>query len=360
MIVGVLGAGQLARMLALAAAPMGIRVRTIGPDPQACAVPFTEHVTAEIVDRSALERFAAGVDVVTFETESVPLESVLFVAESTLVRPGARAVEMLQDRVFEKELFDRLGIPAVEYRHVRSSAELEAASRDLGCPVVAKTRQGGYDGKGQRVIREPSEAGSAWNELGEGELLVEKYVKLVRELALMSVRSSSGQTLFYRAVESTPENGILRYAVVIEEPDVQAELESYAARILDDLDYVGALGLEFFETEAGILANEGAPRVHNTGHWTIEGASTSQFENHVRATLGLPLGSVRSFEHVAMVNYLGHVPPVERVLEIPGAYHHDYGKPPHPGRKLGHMTLVCEAHDELRRSLGEAIRLTTG
>lgn len=357
MIVGVLGTGQLARMLAWAAAPLGITLRVIGPDAATCAAQFSQHVVADLGDATALSDFARGTEVVTFETESIPVSSLQLVAQRTCVHPNPRVVELFQDRVLEKRTFAKLGIPTVEYRSARSLDELRAAVNELGYPVVVKCRKGGYDGKGQYRIGGPGDVEEAWAALGESELVVEQFVSFVREVALIAVRSLSGDVRAYQAVESVHEAGILRHAVVIDEPRLQRQLELFATRVLEDLDYVGVVGFEFFETEEGLLANEVAPRVHNTGHWTIEGAATSQFENHLRAILGLPLGTVRTLGHVACINYLGAVPSMEAALGIVGAHHHDYGKSPKPGRKLGHMTLVCETHDELMRALAEAREL---
>jgi len=317
-LVGVIGGGQLGRMLGLAGIPLGLQFRFLDPSPDAPAASVGELVIGRYDDDRLLRRLADGADVVTYEFENVPAAA----AASVGAVPGARALELTQDRLVEKRLFRRLGIPTAEF-------ELPAL------PALAKARRLGYDGKGQRVIQ-------SLEQLGDDEL-AEELVDFRRELSLLAVRSTSGETRFYPVVENVHRDGILRVSRTPAEHAPEEEAQEYATRLLDELGYAGVLALELFESRDGsLLANEVAPRVHNTGHWTIEGARTSQFENHLRAILGLPLGSTDS-QPATMVNLIGSVPPLERLLAIPGAHVHLYDKQPRPGRKLGHVTLVGDA-----------------
>ena len=318
-----IGGGQLGRMLGLAGIPLGLRFRFLDPSPAAPAAAVGELVVGAYDDRDALARLAAGADVVTYEFENVPARA----ARAVGATPDARALDELQDRLVEKRLFRRLGIPTAEFEQPR-------------LPALAKARRLGYDGKGQRRIESLAE-------LADGEL-AEEVVDFRRELSVLAVRSTTGETAFYPLVENVHADGILRLSRVPAAGAPEAEARDYATRLLDDLGYAGVLALELFETRDGtLLANEAAPRVHNTGHWTIEGAVTSQFENHLRAILGLPLGPAEAVAPAAMVNLIGETPPLERLLAIPGAHVHLYGKEPRPGRKLGHVTLVGDEVERL-------------
>jgi len=341
-IIGILGGGQLGRMLALAGVPLGMHACVLDPSEAPGAAVVAEHIRAGYADPSALEEFARRADVITYEFENVPAASVEALLASVPVRPGVRSLDVLQDRLTEKTLFRDLGIPVAEFEAVHSLEQLRAAADRIGAPLVVKTRRFGYDGKGQALITCAADVETAWERLAGRELVVEPFVDFEREVAIIGVRSLRGEHAFYRAVESHHADGILRWLVPLEDEALQREAEDYTARLLDDLEHVGALGFEFFQTPEGLLANEAAPRVHNTGHWTIEGARTSQFENHLRAIAGLPLGDTSITGHVGNVNYIGSVPDVADVLAVPGAHHHDYGKEPRPGRKVGHATVVLD------------------
>jgi 5-(carboxyamino)imidazole ribonucleotide synthase len=305
-------------MLALAGIPLGMRFRFLDPDGDACAVDVGELVAGAYDDPGLLERLADGADVVTYEFENVPVEAARFAGAV----PSPRALELGQDRLVEKQLFRRLEIPTVRF------GTLEEA----GLPALVKSRRLGYDGKGQRLVTAPEP-------LAGGEL-AEEVVAFTRELSLIAVRGREGETAFYPLVENVHESGILRVSRAPAPEAPQAEAEEYGRRLLDELDYVGVMALELFEVEGQLLASEFAPRVHNTGHWTIDAAMTSQFENHLRAILGLPLGPTDALEPSAMVNLIGAAPPVASLLALPGARVHLYGKEPRPGRKVGHVTLV--------------------
>jgi 5-(carboxyamino)imidazole ribonucleotide synthase len=339
--IGVLGGGQLGRMIALAGYPLGARFRHLGSAQDTSAGEVAEQVTAAFEDTEALLRFADGVDVVTYESENVPLEAARFLAEHCNVKPPINALEISQDRLNEKLAFAELGIPTAPYAEVNSFEELAAAAARINYPAVLKTRRMGYDGKGQFVLRRPDELQMAWQRLGASGLILEGLVPFDRELSIIAVRGKK-ETSFYPLIENEHADGILR-ASFAPAPDTHTGLQSiaeeYAARVLDSMNYVGVLAIELFQVGAQLIANEMAPRVHNSGHWTIEGAETSQFENHVRAILGHPLGNVSPIGHSAMINLIGYVPPIHEILRHREAHLHLYGKHVRPGRKLGHITV---------------------
>jgi 5-(carboxyamino)imidazole ribonucleotide synthase len=332
--VAVLGGGQLGRMLALAGIPLGLSFRFLDPSPVAPAGEVGELLVGAYDDAELLDLLAGGAAAVTYEFENVPVAA----ARRVGALPGPAALEHGQDRLAEKALFRRLGIPTARF----------GGLAETGLPALVKSRRLGYDGKGQRLVREPGPVAA--------DELAEELVPFARELSILAVRGRDGETAFYPLAENVHEDGILRLSRVPAAGAPQREAEEAAGRLLDELDYVGVLAVELFEVDGRLLANEFAPRVHNTGHWTIEGAATSQFENHLRAILGLPLGSTAPREPCALVNLIGALPPLERLLALPGAHVHLYGKEPRPGRKLGHVTLVgadAAAVEEARR-LAEA------
>jgi 5-(carboxyamino)imidazole ribonucleotide synthase len=318
-------------MLALAGIPLGLSFLFLDPAADAPAGAVGELLVGDYDDLDLLDRLAEGAAVVTYEFENVPVAA----ARSVDAVPGAAALEVAQDRLAEKQLFRRLGIPTA-----RIDDEVERF------PALLKTRRLGYDGKGQSVV-------DVFPGLSPGHVL-EELVPFDRELSLLAVRAADGDTRFYPLVENVHEEGILRSSRVPAADAPQALAEEYGSRLLEALDYVGVLALELFDADGELLANELAPRVHNTGHWTIEGAVTSQFENHLRAILGLPLGSTEARGPVAMLNLIGSVPEPDAVLAIPGTHLHLYGKEPRPGRKVGHVTLL-DATPERLRALEEAV-----
>ncbi|HST04792.1 MAG TPA: 5-(carboxyamino)imidazole ribonucleotide synthase [Chloroflexia bacterium] len=349
--VGVLGGGQLGRMLALAGYPLDMRFRFFDPASDAPVGHLAEHIAGRYTDFEALGRFARGLDVVTYEFENVPVEAVRFLEERVPVYPPSGALSVSQDRVTEKRAFMEYGIPTAPFEAVDTWEGLLAGIERLGLPTVLKTRRMGYDGKGQMVVKSKADAEGALATLGRQPLILEGFVPFSRELSIISVRDRKGNTAFYPLVENHHGDGILRLSLAPAPnltAELQAQAEGYAARVLDALQYVGVLAIELFETEGKLLANEMAPRVHNSGHWTIEGAETSQFENHLRAIAGLPLGSTGMLGHAAMVNIIGEIPDEAGVLAVPGAHLHLYGKAPRPGRKLGHITLRGDNADGLR------------
>jgi 5-(carboxyamino)imidazole ribonucleotide synthase len=351
--IGVLGAGQLGRMLALAGIPLGLRFAFYDPNPEAPAAGLGELHCGGWDDAARLDAFAAGCDVVTYEFENVPVDVARRIAGQKPVHPAPGALAAAQDRASEKALFSRLGIATAPHANVDGLPDLERAIVAIGLPAVLKTRREGYDGKGQRVLREASDAASALAALGGRDLILEGFVPFTRELSILAVRGADGATAFWPVVENVHREGILRISVAPARAD--AELAGRAVElsrlVLEHLGYVGVLAIELFEHDGRLIANEMAPRVHNSGHWTIEGAATSQFENHVRAVTGWPLGGTQARGVAAMVNLIGTVPPAEAVLRVAGAHLHVYGKSARPGRKLGHVTFVGPARDAVDASL---------
>jgi 5-(carboxyamino)imidazole ribonucleotide synthase len=343
---GILGAGQLGRMMALAAYPLGVQCRLLDPVEDSAAADVAPVTVGRYDDPDALDRFVTRLDAVTYEFENVDAVAIDHLEARVPVRPGRRALEVAQDRLAEKSFFRDHDIETPTFAPADTLAELRAAVSEVGLPAIVKTRRFGYDGKGQVVIRKAGEVERAWEQVGGVPLIVEGFVAFERELSIVSVRGLDGAMGFYRVVENHHEDGILRRSIA-PAPGLPAALEDraryYATRLMEDLDYVGVLGLELFQVEDRLLANEMAPRVHNSGHWTIEAAETSQFENHVRAVLGLPLGSTDVRGHAVMVNLVGAVPDREAVLRHRNVHLHLYGKEPRPGRKVGHFTV---RHDD--------------
>jgi len=359
-LVAVLGGGQLGRMLGLAGIPLGLRFRFLDPVAGAPAAAVGDLVVGALGDEGALAEVARDAVAVTYEWEGVPADAARFLARDRPVRPGARSLEVAQDRLVEKETFRRLGIATPAFAAVDDRASLDAAVAGVGgLPAVLKTRRGGYDGKGQAVLRSPVDLERGWSELGGVPLILESLVPFDRELSVLAVRGLDGAIACWPLVENRHEGGILRVSRA-PAPALSASLqergEELASRLLEDLDHVGVLAVELFQVGGGkgdgeLLANEIAPRVHNSGHWTIEGAVTSQFENHLRAVLGWPLGATSPRGSSAMVNCIGLLPAPEAVLAVPGAHLHDYGKSPRRGRKLGHVTVVATDDAELAARL---------
>ena len=349
--IGILGGGQLARMLALAGYPLGFEFVFLCPDPDACAAPLGEHLCAEFKDHAALQDLVEKVDRITYEFENIPTETVEFLKGKLPVYPSPQALATARDRLHEKNLINKLGIDTAPFMVIDSLDELQQAAAKIGLPAILKTRTLGYDGKGQQLLRKPSDLIAAWDDINSAAVILEGFVAFEREVSIIAVRSLSGEMTFYPLSENSHEAGILKRSLSLQDDPMQGLAEDYAQRLLEHLDYVGVLAIEFFQLEGTLLANEMAPRVHNSGHWTIEGAVTSQFENHLRAIAGLPLGSTALTNHSAMINLIGKLPDLDAVLRTPDAHLHLYGKAPRPGRKLGHITLCADNSNSLQRHL---------
>ena len=351
--IGVIGGGQLGRMLALAGTPLDMNFVFLDPAADACAAALGEHLLAGYDDPDALRRMAESVDLVTFEFENVPAKTVAFLSKYVPVYPAAESLRIARDRWFEKSMFKELGIPTPEFADIQSQADLDAAAAAIGLPAVLKTRTLGYDGKGQKVLRQPADVAGAFAELGSVPCILEGFVSFTGEVSLVAVRGRDGETRFYPLSHNTHVGGVLNLSIAGTNHPLQALAEDYVTRVLEKLDYVGVLAFEFFEVDGGLKANEIAPRVHNSGHWTIEGAECSQFENHLRAVAGLPLGSTAKVGESAMLNFLGSVPPTAEVLRVADCHLHHYGKAFKPGRKVGHATLRCQDAATLEARIAE-------
>ena len=361
--VAVLGGGQLGWMLGLAGIPLGCSFAFLDPVEGAPSGAVGELVVGELDDIEAARRVAAGAAVVTYEWEGVPAETARALESLAPVYPPAGALDVSQDRVVEKQTLQSLGIATARFEAVDSVAALHVAVDAIGLPAVLKTRRGGYDGKGQVVLREPAEVDAAWTRLGGVPCILEGLVPFGRELSILAVRGRDGEVACWPAVENHHRDGLLRLtrAPAPGLDDVlQTRAEASIRPLLDALDYVGVCCVELFDVGDDVLANEIAPRVHNSGHWTIEGAETSQFENHVRAILGLPLGSTAARGLCAMVNCIGTMPDRDAVLRTPGAHLYDYGKTARAGRKLGHVTVTASDAEELIPRLARVRELCDG
>lgn len=355
--VGILGGGQLARMMALSGAPLGLRFLVMDTVADACAGQFAPLIVGDWRDEKALGEFASRVDVATFDFENVPAESAQWLAERIPVFPQPRALAVAQDRLAEKTLFRELGIPVPEFAPIATRDELDAAIAQLGTPCILKTRRLGYDGKGQFRIKTPADAAPAWDALGAQAhtvgLILEGFVAFDRELSVVAVRGRDGQFRTWPLTENWHVDGVLSASLAPANADeaTSQTAYAYARKLAESLDYVGVFALELFHRDGELLANELAPRVHNSGHWTIEGSETSQFQNHLRAVLGLPLGDTRMVGMACMLNWIGAMPDANAVLREAGGHWHDYGKESRAGRKVGHATLRADSAADLAATL---------
>ena len=355
--VGILGGGQLARMMALSGAPLGLRFRILDNVADACAGQFAPMIVGDYTDQAALGEFASQVDVATFDFENVPAASAQWLAERVPVFPSPQALAVAQDRLAEKSLFRELGIPVPDFADIASREQLEDAVARLGTPCILKTRRLGYDGKGQFRIKSVADIDAAWDALGAQVarvgLIVEGFVHFQRELSVVAVRGRDGEFRAWPLTENWHVDGVLSASLAPATVDagMQATALSHARRLAEAMDYVGVFALELFCRDGELLANELAPRVHNSGHWTIEGSETSQFQNHLRAVLGLPLGDTRMVGLACMLNWIGAMPDANAVLGEAGGHWHDYGKSPRAGRKVGHATVRADSPAELAAAL---------
>jgi 5-(carboxyamino)imidazole ribonucleotide synthase len=353
--IGVIGAGQLGRMLGLAGYPLGLTFRFWDLTQDSPAFPLGENMVGAYDDSEALERFASGLDLVTYEFENVPVSTAENLAARLPVWPPPAALAVSQDRLSERTCFAKLGIPNPPYIGVNSKDELEDAVRTIGLPAVLKTRRLGYDGKGQQLLTTAADLAAATVSVPS---ILEGFVSFSRELSIIAVRSTAGETHFYPLAENHHGDGILRWSIA-PAPGLRLELEAmardYATRVLDAFGYAGAFTIELFETGSGLIANEMAPRVHNSGHWTIEGSPVSQFENHLRAILGWPLGPTERPEPAGLINLLGTLPDLRWVLSQPDVHLHLYGKQSRPGRKLGHLTVTGHPGEDMKSRLAELL-----
>jgi len=355
--IGILGAGQLGRMMALAGLPLGLEFflyDTSGSPSAGIGEIFSDPCNTQ----AGLDRFLDSVDVVTYEFEHFPLDLARNIAARKPLYPGVEALRVCQNRALEKGLFKELGIPTPKYRFANSLDELELATKALGTPVVAKSITEGYDGKGQAVLKSPDEAPAAWKHIGHDSVIVESFVNFNRELSLIAARNVQGEFVAYPLVENIHHGGILRYTIA-PAPNVSESVQNvatdYIHKLMDQLSYVGVLALELFETPEGLLANELAPRVHNSGHWSMDGAHTGQFENHLRAILGLPLGETKADRVSAMINLIGRTVSPGEILTFKDTHLHLYGKPERTGRKVGHININANDYSNLQHKVKETL-----
>jgi 5-(carboxyamino)imidazole ribonucleotide synthase len=347
--IGILGGGQLGRMLAMAASRLGLRCQVFSPDPDSPAFDVVLNATcAEYADVEALELFANDVDVITYEFENVPAATAMILAARRPVIPEQKILQTTQDRLAEKDFVKRLGIGTADYADVSSAAALRVAISKIGLPAVIKTRRFGYDGKGQAIIREGDDPERIWEDLATKSAILEAFIPFEREISVIAARSASGQIECFDVTENEHRDHILKFSYAPADiPEALAvQARGIAEKIASALDYVGVLAVEMFVVQGQggptVLVNEIAPRVHNSGHWTLDGASISQFEQHIRAIAGWPLGKPVRHGPVTMTNLIGDdILGYEQWLTVPGATVHLYGKgPPRPGRKMGHVTQV--------------------
>jgi 5-(carboxyamino)imidazole ribonucleotide synthase len=354
--IGVIGGGQLARMLALSASPLGIRVHALDPAVDACASQVAPLEVAAFDDLQALHRFADLCSAITFDFENVSAPALAELAAVRPVRPNPLSLATAQDRGAEKDLFARIDTAVAPFAIIDHPQQVAAAAASVAFPAILKTRRFGYDGKGQISVADAGLLQDAYTRLGSAPCVLESRVGFQRELSLVAVRALDGDFRCYPLVENIHVNGIL--SVTLAPAAVESALavaaERCARRVADALDYVGVLAIEFFDVDGHLVANEMAPRVHNSGHWTIEGAVTSQFENHIRAVAGLPLGDTSAQGLSCMLNWIGELPDRNRALEVPGLHWHDYGKTARAGRKVGHATITAPDRVILMKRLHQA------
>jgi len=356
--IGIIGAGQLGQMLGEAAGDLGIECRFLDPSEDPPAARHGEVIRAAFDDPDALSALACGSDVVTYEFENVPVDA-LERLRDTPVYPPPAALGQAQDRLAEKRLFEALSIPLPRYRAIDSTGDLEAATQSIGLPLVLKTRRFGYDGKGQAVVRLRDEIPRACESLGGRGLIAEERIRFDFEVSAIGARNAAGEMRSYPLTHNEHAGGILRRSrAPVADAGLRQLADAYLGRLMEHLDYVGVLALELFVTGDRLLANEIAPRVHNSGHWTIEGARTSQFTNHLLAVSGQSPRDTHCPQHAGMFNLIGSIPDRARALPFDSRLH-DYGKAPRPGRKLGHITVVRDSAKERDRALAEIERIVT-
>lgn len=358
MTVGIVGAGQLGRMLALAGYPLGLDVLFLDSTPQTPGGQVGPLVEGAFTDLRALRQLARRSDVITFDWENVSVAALRSLGRDCPIAPPLRALAMSQDRLAEKRLFERLRIPTTRYAAIATAAGLRRAVQRIGLPGVLKTRRLGYDGKGQQVLRTPADLERAAAALDGAPRLYEEFVPFDCEVSILGARSTRGEVRIYPLNGNVHRDGILRVTrAPFGTPALQRRAAQYLRRMLAHFNYVGIMNIEFFVRAGRLVANETAPRVHNSGHWTIEGATTSQFENHLRAILGLPLGATTARGHCAMLNLIGVMPERSALLAVPGLHLHEYGKTARPGRKLGHCTLVGASAAERDRLAAKVLQI---
>lgn len=355
--IGILGGGQLARMLALSGYPLGLQFIILDPSKDAGATGLGKHLHGHYDEQKLLTTLAKEADIITYEFENIPAEVALFLAERTQVYPEPNALSIAQDRVQEKNFFQQLNIPTADFAPIARLEDLQQAMQSMAYPAILKSRKMGYDGKGQIVLTVAEQLTKAWDAIQNVAAIVESFVPFQREVSIVAARRISGEVVFYPLSENVHRQGILRFSQCCQNDNLQNQAQDYMQRILDKLDYVGVIALELFDVNGKLLANEFAPRVHNSAHWTIEGAETSQFENHLRAIVDLPLGATQARGHAGMVNFIGEQPTIDRVLAIPHTHIHLYNKATRKNRKVAHATVRTDDAKQYSQSLQRLLEL---
>jgi 5-(carboxyamino)imidazole ribonucleotide synthase len=344
-------------MLALAGYPLGLEFIVLDPSADAGAVPLAEHLHGDYDDPVLLAQLAEKADIVTYEFENVPAQVAQFLSSHTQVYPNANSLAVAQDRLLEKNFFHQIHIPTARFAPVDNLADLQRVMPEIGYPAILKSRRMGYDGKGQVVLKSADDLATAWEAMQGVAAIVEGFVAFSREVSIIAARRPSGEIAFYPLSENQHRGGILRVSEACHNDALQTLAQDYVTRLLETLDYVGVIALELFEVDGGLVANEFAPRVHNSGHWTIEGSETSQFENHLRAILDLPLGSTKTRGFAGMVNFIGDVATSEQVLRLENAHLHLYAKQPRTGRKVAHASVRSDDAEQFAEVLQQLITL---
>lgn len=355
--IGVLGGGQLARMLALAGYPLGIKVICVDEQLNSSASYVTDTLHAKFQLDEQIIAYFQGVNCLTYETENLPIDFITGLAQHYPVFPSVEILNVTQDRFYEKEFCKKLKIPTTDYAAINSWQELLDVIQQFGFPFVIKTRKGGYDGKGQYIVHNHKDAENTWQRMSKYPLIIEKFFPYDFEVSMITVRNKSGQVKFYPLTLNSHEKGILyRVEAPYVADDLTDKIQKICLLTMEKLNYVGVMTIEFFCLNGAVVVNEIAPRVHNSGHWTIEGAETSQFENHLRALLDLPIGSTATTGFTTMINCLGNEPKyIANWLKIPGLHFHTYEKKPAPNRKLGHITLWANNKEKLADNLNQML-----
>lgn len=349
----VLGAGQLARMMSLAGAPLNIKISAYDVGSQNIVHPLTQSVIGHGLD-SAIET----ADVITAEFEHIPHDILAICEQSGKFLPSSEAIKAGGDRRIEKGLLDDAGVRNAKYYVINSREDFDHAIEHVGIPMVLKSALGGYDGKGQWRLKDPAQADSIWAEMAEciaatetQAIVAEEFVPFNREVSLVGARAKDGSVSVYPLAENVHTDGVLTLSTAIADTELQQQAKQMFTAVANKLNYVGVLALEFFDVDGTLLVNEIAPRVHNSGHWTQQGAETCQFENHLRAVCGLPLGSTKLIRSTSMINILGEDTLPQAVLEMDGCHVHWYGKEKRAGRKMGHINVCGDYNGELQRKL---------
>lgn len=344
--VGIIGAGQLAQMLAQAGESLDMDFAFVAPEKDACAAPFGQHFLYPYLDPKAKDSLQEWSDVVTYEFESIPVSLVQALEKELTVHPSSEALILASDRLNEKTMFNQQGIETAKFATVDSLQDLENAVKEVGLPAILKTRRDGYDGKGQVVIRNEAQLSDAWETLSPVACILESMVNFKREVSIIASRNADGDMVFYPLAENYHREGILRLSLSLQDDPKQAEAEAIIRKVMEKVNYVGTMAVELFDLGDTFAANELSPRVHNSGHWSMDGAEASQFKNHLLAIANKPLGDTAIKHPTAMVNLIGGIPDKELIAEIPNAVLYDYGKEAKPGRKVGHINLIANGNSD--------------